>query len=191
FDNQAALAGGQALGTYVAANFLTPLAPLLARSVGPGSNTQPLRVRELQPILAEALRRWQTDGVDTSAIGPIRIQIADLSGATLGLANRAQRTISLDVNAAGWGWFVDRTPAEDTEFISAGNKGNSPHIDPLSVVEHEVGHLLGKDHEASGVMQETLSPGERIIAGAAAPITFDWPSTTSKKHSLFSDWLEE
>ena len=41
-------------------------------------------------------------------LGNIDIRIADLGGATLDLAS--DNTIWLDDNAAGWGWFVDRTP---------------------------------------------------------------------------------
>jgi hypothetical protein len=31
----------------------------------------------------------------------------------------------------------------------------------LTVLEHEIGHLLGREHEATGVMQETLTAGTR------------------------------
>jgi hypothetical protein len=34
-------------------------------------------------------------------------------------------------------------------------------MDLLTVLEHEVGHLLGRGHEAEGVMQETLTAGTR------------------------------
>ena len=35
-------------------------------------------------------------------------------------------------------------------------------MDLLTVVMHEMGHVLGLDHEATGVMQETLDPGTRL-----------------------------
>src|SRR5262249_26426284 len=63
---------------------------------------------QVQPLLAEAEARWQAAGVDTSILGAIKVRIADLGGATLGFAS--DHTIWLDDNAAGWGWFVDRTP---------------------------------------------------------------------------------
>ena len=34
-------------------------------------------------------------------------------------------------------------------------------MDLLTVLEHEVGHLLGYDQDEGGVMAETLSAGER------------------------------
>jgi len=36
-------------------------------------------------------------------------------------------------------------------------------MDLLSVLEHEIGHVLGYEHEPGGVMQETLSAGTRMM----------------------------
>ena len=77
----------------------------------------------------------------------------------MGLASG--HTIWLDDNAAGWGWFVDPTPEDDSEFTTPGNQGEQRRMDLLTVLEHEVGHLLGFEHEVSGVMQETLIAGTR------------------------------
>ena len=118
-----------------------------------------LGAAQVTPLLTEALARWQAAGVDTSGIRNIQIQIANLGGTTLGLASG--NTIWLDDNAAGWGWFVDRTPRSDSEFTTPGNQGEQHRMDLLTVLEHEVGHLLGYDHEEGGVMAETLSAGER------------------------------
>src|SRR5207237_5891771 len=79
---------------------------------------------QVQPLLAEAEARWQAAGVDTSILGAIDIRIANLGGTTLGLASG--NTIWLDDNAAGWGWFVDPTPHNDSEFTSPGDQGEPP-----------------------------------------------------------------
>jgi hypothetical protein len=119
----------------------------------------PLTLEQARPLLAEATSRWQAAGADISALSKIDIRIADLGGTTLGLASG--NTIWLDDNAAGWGWFVDATPASDLEFVLPGNQGEQNRIDLLTVVMHELGHLLGHDHEADGVMAETLAAGVR------------------------------
>src|SRR5262249_30271457 len=118
-----------------------PPARLTAASAFTGQpSTQLLTQADLQPILAEAITRWAIAGVDVSALGGLDVRIANLGGTTLGLASG--HTIWLDNNAAGWGWFIDPTPWHDSEFTTPGNQGERNHIDLLTVLEHELGHLL-------------------------------------------------
>ena len=87
--------------------------------------------------------------------------------------------IVLDVDAAGFGWYVDATPDDNIEFtvdigdhmlLAAGNSEAAGKIDLLTVVSHEIGHLLGFDHsEGSGgheLMDETLKAGVRLLPEA-------------------------
>jgi hypothetical protein len=67
--------------------------------------------------------------------------------------------IWLDANAAGWGWFVDATPGDNSEFTTPGDQGEKRRMDLLTVLAHEIGHLLGYDHAEDGVMQEACPPG--------------------------------
>jgi hypothetical protein len=79
----------------------------------------------------------------------------------------AAGVIRLDDNAAGWGWFVGRTPRNDSEFTPRGNQGERNCIGPVTVLTQDVGHVLGYNHGAGGVMQETVNAGTRQTTGPA------------------------
>jgi hypothetical protein len=147
FDMAAGESLGRKVGRYVADHFFQPLADsggdsLTAAAAPSGAVHRSLRANQVQPLLTEALTRWQATGVDTSALSGIDVHIADLGGLTLGKA--ADGAIWLDDNAAGWGWFVDRTARTDSEFLKRGNQGEQNRMDLLTVLEHEVGHLRGR-----------------------------------------------
>jgi FtsP/CotA-like multicopper oxidase with cupredoxin domain len=114
----------------------------------------PLTQSDLQPIVREAIARWMNAGLDAPAIARLRqvqFDIVDLPGSYVGEtdANR----IYLDRNAAGHGWFVDPTPALNEEYVPSGLDHQLQAIDPraldridlLTVVEHELGHVVGFD----------------------------------------------
>ncbi|HCO27014.1 MAG: hypothetical protein CME31_22130 [Gimesia sp.] len=106
----------------------------------------------------------------SQALSGVEVKVVDLSGATLGRA--VPGTIYLDVNAAGYGWFVDSNPFDHSEFavdsqlslIALPDSAAAGRIDLWTVILHELGHLVGYEHEAEGVMEETLAPGVRKLA---------------------------
>jgi hypothetical protein len=72
----------------------------------------------------------------------------------------------LDVDAASWGWFLDPTPADDSEFTTPGDQGEQGRMDLLTTLMHELGHVLGLpdlyDPADSGqLMYGFLHTGER------------------------------
>jgi hypothetical protein len=138
---------------------------LLADSIGSTAANETLTTEQVEPLLTEAVARWQRTGADVSALTNLDIRITDLPGATLSLASG--NTIWLDVNAAGWGWFLDPTPWDDFEFTTPGDQGEQNRMDLLTAMAHELGHLLGYDHDTDGVMAETLSAGVRRVPGTA------------------------
>jgi membrane-associated phospholipid phosphatase len=167
FDNTAAQQAGVSVGQYVIDHFLLPRdnedEQMQAAAAAPAPVSESLRADLVQPLLVEALSRWQASGIDTSALQSIDVRIVDLGGLTLGQATGG--AIWLDNNAAGWGWFVDPTPWDDSEFATPGNQGEAGRMDLLTVLTHEVGHLLGHDHDEGGVMAESLTAGTRLMPG--------------------------
>jgi hypothetical protein len=107
--------------------------------------------------------------VDLIGLGNLQLQIANRGGRMLGQAAEAHHTIWLDANAAGRGWFVDPMPGDDSEFTTPGNQGEQRRMDLLTVLEHELGHVLGYEHQATGVMHDTLAPGVRESPNGPAP----------------------
>jgi hypothetical protein len=136
--------------------------------------TQALTEEVLAPILEEALRLWTASGIAADAVARLAnlsVQVADLRDGELGEANGF--TITLDDNAAGYGWFVDPTPADSSEYSVAADNSRSAadadspafgRMDLLTVLLHEMGHVLGFDHDCGlPVMADQLASGERAL----------------------------
>ena len=167
--------------TYNATNLTITIAAALQASGGAatgsdGSGTT-LTPDQLAPVLAAAIDRWAAAGLgtaDISRLSGVNIQIGALPTGYLGLTTGS--TIWIDATADNYGWFIDLSPNDDTEFISNGNAtliaaGSSPaagKIDLLTVLDHELGHVLGlDDNAADDLMAVYLAAGSRRLPTAA------------------------
>src|SRR5262249_52995287 len=113
----------------------TPASALLASAAPATSSSQVLSQADLQPLVNEAIARWEATGLTAAQVDLLRsvsIRIADLGGTTLGL--ESGNVITIDDNAAGWGWFIDTTPSDDSEFRLPGDQGEQNHMDLLTVL---------------------------------------------------------
>jgi hypothetical protein len=169
--------------------------PQLAAGGSAASDSAPaLTADELAPVAQQAVAAWAASGLSpaqVAALQAVRFEIVTLGGGVLGLTELGGSVVMLDATAAGFGWFVDPTPAEDSEFgfvvtpqeLQAGP--DSPafgRMDLLTVVEHELGHVLGlSDLDPQAVphdlLTQTLAPGVRrlLSVGAADPATEETP----------------
>jgi Ca2+-binding RTX toxin-like protein len=140
-----------------------------AQPVDPRAANTPTAT-ELNALVAEAKRRWADWGLQSAALArldTIDVKIADLDGLILG--EEQGSTITIDTDAAGYGWFIDRSPGSDTEFDLSGQTLIATHgpavgrIDLLSVITHELGHAAGLQHEPYGPLEVTLATGVRDV----------------------------
>ena len=126
----ATIADSEAIVTIV-----TDEAALTASRAAPaGGAVHSLTQAELQSAAAAAEAEWLRlrPGADFSGV---TYAIADLPELMLGFTSGS--VITVDVTAAGWGWDA---------------------MDLHAVLMHELGHVLGLDHDEHGLMGETLRP---------------------------------
>jgi hypothetical protein len=177
FDNQNGQQVGAEVAGYVVGGFLKARDDngddqLRAAAAAPPPVHESLRVGPVRPLLAETLARWQAAGIDSPAPHGIDVRFADLEGLTLGKA--AGHTTYLDGNAAGWGWYFDATPRDDSEFTTSGGQGEQGRIGLRTALELEVGHLLGRGHEATDATQDTPPAGTHRTVSPALVANADW-----------------
>lgn len=155
-----------------------------------------LNSSDLEHAVAAAKQRWIGVGLSAeqrTVLDSIRFEIADLPPWHLGAST--SRHVALDRRACGYGWFIDKTPLEDTEFSVSGSDSalrlpGSQRIDLLSAVLHEMGHALGfEDDYASAarleVMYGFLPPGERRVP-TARTLSHPAHDGSLKTHYLFA-----
>jgi len=170
----------------------------------------PLDEADLTSILDEAICRWTASGLvsDAGVFDDFSFVIADLPIGVLGQTEAD--VISIDVTADGHGWFVDPTPADDSEFV-LGDDGRliamtdgpaAGRMDLLTVVLHELGHVVGFDHtdvltnDGPDVMSYFVNTGMRLLANASADpfepgVTLDVPAFLLADGANLNDVIDE
>jgi hypothetical protein len=126
----------------------------------------------LAQMAAAAVERLESQlgsGIKTALAG-VSIRTANLPAGVLG--ESAGTTIWIDDDAAGYGWFVDKTPGDDSEFsattptslVATFASPAANRADLLTAVMHEMGHVLGYRHTDSlDLMSAALPLGKRRL----------------------------
>lgn len=142
-----------------------------------GNTTQP----NLDFLVDAAINRWTATGLTSHQLDLLRnitFEVADMPGWYLGSAVPGH--ITIDSDAAGYGWYIDPTPLDDSEFghVLASThlqadpwSASAGRMDLLTTVMHELGHQLGlPDYysldQRSNLMFGYLYQGERRLPAA-------------------------
>jgi hypothetical protein len=142
-----------------------------------GDNSAKLSASQLNLMIPAAIERWRASGLsyeDLARLQAMTFEIADLPGGQLSSATST--SVKIDETAAGYGWYLDISPMEDSEFdVSVTGRELqttefSPahgHMDLLTVVMRGLGQALlqGKKtpEQLRPLMENTLSPAVRRL----------------------------
>ncbi len=162
--------------------------PLMVQSTAsPQPGAEPLDAAQLAPIVDEAILRLSQSVSPAAAnsLADFNIEIVDLPGSMLGRA--LANVIQIDTDAAGFGWFVDATPFDDVEFkydaatyqfVAPAGSPASERVDLLTVVLHEMGHVLDFEHtDSHSLMDAELPLGTRRLPGdPSEPLSAEKPA---------------
>ena len=154
-----------------------PVAAAPAVAGAGGSTLQGRTVADLQPVIQAAINEWKAAGLDAAHVQLLQqaqVRITQLNGA---LAVTTGSLISLDSTAAGLGWYIDPTPNSSEEFPLQTAKGWQAYsgtaagggADLVTVLAHEMGHVLGLGHspQTNDVMYASVGAGYRRQPTAA------------------------
>ncbi len=111
--------------------------------------------KKLNPIVSEAMHRLEvSEGSEAKVIlENATVEVVDLPGDQLGQS--VDNRVWIDLDAAGYGRFIDATPGDDVEFSQRTGTDelmatlDSPargRVDLLTTLMHEFGHALGYEH---------------------------------------------
>jgi hypothetical protein len=143
------------------------------------ASIQPLTSEQLAPIVQQAINAWIAAGIDPQQINildHIGVNLTKLPSPFVGMSS--PDGIWIDQDAAGYGWFVDPTPADNREFSNrlssnkfAATPGSAAYgkIDLLTIVEHEMGRPLGlqESPDAPSIMANNFRLGVRELPSAS------------------------
>jgi hypothetical protein len=186
---ETAEAYGHTVGTTAPSQFPTFQLFAGATSPPPAAATA-ITQGQVKALLPAAIDAWRAAGLDAAEVQlleNVQIQVGNLGTSILGLETAG--VITINQTAAGYNWYVGTSPVSADTLAVAGPGGekiarpDSPaagDVDLLTVLEHELGHVLGlqDNAQAGDLMDTTLGLGvER--APTSADVSAIAPVATS------------
>jgi hypothetical protein len=167
--SETVLANGDAVGSVAPMNF--PQFQLFSGADPAQTNAVAVTQAEVQTLLPLAIEAWAAAGLDAAEIlklEAVKVEVANLGTSILGL--EAANTILINQTAAGYNWYLGVGTASTQAFGLTGpgdegvaSPGNpaAGRVDLLTVLEHELGHVLDlPDNAMAGdLMDITLGAG--------------------------------
>jgi hypothetical protein len=181
----------------------TPMLAALGgvHAASPTTGEMNLTETELNSVVAAAIADWAAAGATAAQLAAMKattFSVGDLSGDIIG-QEIAPAHITIDLNAAGHGWYVDSTPSDNFEFTHAQNAAGTDlltdptsaaagHMDLLTTVMHELGHVVGlpdstQASDANDLMYISLVEGERRLPGAGDVAQANAPSNQTESQT--------
>ncbi|MBX7166329.1 MAG: hypothetical protein K1X74_08255 [Pirellulales bacterium] len=170
-------AGFQAMAADFDGSTGSPLRAATPAASGKVVASATLSGAPLNTMVDAAVQRWAAAGLNATLQQRLRsaqVIVTNLPGNLLALSSGNH--IFLDNDAAGFGWFFDRTVQDDAEFaglagdtLIARTGSAARRFDLLTVLEHELGHMLGLDDLAAtddSLMSGVLARGTRRVPTA-------------------------
>jgi hypothetical protein len=128
---------------------------------------------EVQALVPAAIDAWRSAGLDAAGVRTLesaQVQVGNLGPNILGL--ETADVITINQTAGGFDWYVSAGGASsqafglarpDGESLAASGSTAANQVDLVTVLEHEVGHVLGlaDNAETGDLMDVTLGLGER------------------------------
>ena len=181
--SETAEADGHSVGATPPATF--PQFQLFAGAAASG-NAVAVTQAQVQALVPQAIAAWQAAGLDAADVRRLEgvpVQVGDLGTSILGV--EAAGAITINQTAAGHNWYAGATTAGRAfgltgpggEAVAGSGSPAADDVDLLTVLEHELGHVIGlSDNTQSGdLMDITLGLGVRRAptAGDLAAIDRD------------------
>ena len=146
------LPAGEPIGNFLRLNDIN--AKLVDAVSNEAYGPEDIALEDIETIRLAAIERWRQAGLIDSHLAQmetVTIQLQDLPRGKIGLTT--QSLILIDLDASGLSWFVDNTPLEDSEFsfdvvtreFVRNDDSIGTRIDLLTLVMHELGHIVGLD----------------------------------------------